>query len=257
MPNAPAVESHAFRDEWKQGVYQAIYNRRDIRAQFLPVPVPEPVLANILNAAHRAPSVGFMQPWDFILIRDIEVRKKIKNAFEQAHREAARKFDAAKRRAYLKFKLEGILESPLNICVTCSRDRFGPVVIGRTAQPVMDLYSSVCAVQNLWLAARAEGVGVGWMSIIHVADLKRILKLPRKVVPVAYLCVGYVSDFPPNPELETARWLPRMPLGQIIHVDGWNGAAAPDGASAWPELQAAVDDTANVSIINRTSSDIG
>ena len=226
MQQAPANVPHAFPDEWKKGVYEAIYGRRDIRSQFLPDPVPEDVLTKILNAAHHAPSVGFMQPWDFLLIRDPKIRSEIKNAFERAHQEAALKFDAAKRQRYLGFKLEGILESPLNICVTCDRSRFGPVVIGRTAQPVMDLYSSVCAVQNLWLAARAEGMGVGWVSIIHAQDLKRILKLPGGVEPVAYLCAGYVSNFPPEPELQTAGWLPRMPLADVVHLDDWTSRPA-------------------------------
>lgn len=228
----PQSSPHVFPPDQKKGVYQAIFSRRDIRAQFLPDPVPEEVLARILNASHHAPSVGFMQPWDFILIRDPGIRMEIKKAFERAHVEAAQMFDESRRQTYRRFKLEGILESPLNICVTCDRGRFGPVVIGRTAQPVMDLYSSVCAVQNLWLAARAEGVGVGWVSIIHTSDLQRILKLPANVVPVAYLCVGYVSDFPPTPELEASGWLPRLALSDVIRLDGWERGLNGN----WPEL---------------------
>lgn len=214
--------NHEFPESWKEGVYRAIEGRRDIRAQFLPDAIPEAALARILAAAHHAPSVGFMQPWDFILIRSEEIRGRIKGAFEAANEAAARKFSPKKRKAYRGFKLEGILESPLNICVTCDRSRFGPVVIGRTSQPVMDLFSSVCAVQNLWLAARAEGVGVGWVSIISVRDLRRILRLPRHVVPVAYLCLGAVSEFPPRPELETAGWLPRVDLASVVRLDTWD-----------------------------------
>lgn len=213
--------SHVFSDSWREGVYQAIYGRRDIRAQFRSEPIDESVLSRILDAAHHAPSVGYSQPWDFILIRDHEVRTRIKAAFQAAHEEAALKFSADQREVYRGFKLEGIMESSINICVTCDRERFGPVVIGKTSQPVMDLFSSVCAVQNLWLAARAEGVGVGWVSIISVQDLKTVLDLPNHVTPIAYLCLGYVTEFPASPELETAGWLPRVPLREVIHLERW------------------------------------
>jgi 5,6-dimethylbenzimidazole synthase len=158
----------------------------------------------VLTAAHHAPSVGFMQPWDFIVVKNIDTKKKIKKAFASAHAEAANMFDEEKRKKYKSFKLEGIIEAPIGICVTCDRTRNGPVVVGRTAIPEMDLYSSVCAVQNLWLAARAENLGVGWVSIIHNEALQEILKIPDHIVPVAYLCVGYVSFFHEKPELEKA-----------------------------------------------------
>ncbi|OGH59226.1 MAG: 5,6-dimethylbenzimidazole synthase [Candidatus Lindowbacteria bacterium RIFCSPLOWO2_12_FULL_62_27] len=225
---------HEFPDEWKEGVYRAIYARRDIRSQFKPDPIAEDVLARILRAAHHAPSVGFMQPWDFILIRDVAIKQKIREDFERATEEAAVKFAPEKEAVYRKLKLEGIREAPINICVTCDRRRFGPVVIGRTSQPVMDLFSSVCAVQNLWLAARAEGLGVGWVSILHPRELRRILALPAEVEPIAYLCVGHVTEFPDRPELESAGWLPRMPLGDVIRLDGWDTPIQ----NKWEELEA-------------------
>jgi nicotinate-nucleotide--dimethylbenzimidazole phosphoribosyltransferase len=238
-PDAGGVPAAGFSPERKAGVYEAIFERRDIRSQFLPDPVPDEVLARILRAAHHAPSVGFMQPWDFILIRDLEVRGRVKEAFLRANNHAAALFeasDASKVETYRGLKLEGILESPLNICVTCDRSRFGPVVIGRTSQRVMDLYSSVCAVQNLWLAARAEGLGVGWVSIVDTIDLKDILSLPANVEPVGYLCIGYVSEFPPRPELETAGWLPRLGLENVIRLESW--ASKLDGQ--WPSLTEAL-----------------
>lgn len=210
-------------------LYEAIYSRRDVRSRFLPDPVPAEVLARILRAGHHAPSVGFSQPWDFRVIRDESTRARVKAAFSRASAEAAERFAPARRDAYRSFKLEGILESPLNLCVTCDRGRFGPVVIGRTHQPETDLYSSVCAVQNLWLAARAEGVGVGWVSILDPGELSEILGLASGVVPVAYLCVGYVSAFAEKPDLETAGWLPRLPLAEVVKTD-----------LAWPELEAAI-----------------
>ncbi len=208
-------------DSEREAVYKTIFNRRDVRGEFKADPVPDDVLKRILTAAHHAPSVGFMQPWDFIVVRDGEVKQKIKAAFEAAHKEAAGMFEGEKRETYKTLKLEGIVEAPLGICVTCDRSRTGPVVIGRTANREMDLYSTVCAVQNLWLAARAENLGVGWVSIIHHKELKKILDIPEKIVPIAYLCVGYVTHFHEKPELEKAGWLPRLPLESIIHEDRW------------------------------------
>lgn len=220
------------QDNLKKGIYSVIYQRRDIRGQFLDRQVGEEILARILDAAHHAPSVGFMQPWNFIIIRSMEVRKRIHDAFTRANDESADMFPEAKRTVYKGFKLEGILDAPLNICVTCDRERFGPVVIGRTTNKDMDMFSVVCAVQNLWLTARAENLGVGWVSIMHKNDLASILELPNHVEPVAYLCVGYVSHFPDRPELETAGWLPRLKLKDLVYADKWEG----DCSSAWPAL---------------------
>lgn len=230
------MSSGEFDGVLKEGVYRAIHGRRDIRSQFLSRPIPEEVLARLLDAAHHAPSVGFMQPWNFILVRQRRIRQAVHGAFQRAHAEAALMFPDEKRRRYLSFKLEGILEAPLNLCVTCDRDRFGPVVIGRTANRIMDLFSSVCAVQNLWLAARAEGLGVGWVSILHNRDVRRILRLPPSVVPVAYLCLGYVTHFPERPELEAAGWLPRLPLEGLVFCDRWGEECR----RAWPTLHEAI-----------------
>jgi 5,6-dimethylbenzimidazole synthase len=205
----------------REALYKVIYSRRDVRGQFLADPVPDEVISRLLDAAHHAPSVGFMQPWDFIVVKEPEVRQKVKDGFELAYAEATEMFSGAKQDAYRTFKLEGIMESPLGICVTCDRSRSGEVVIGRTANPEMDLYSSVCAVQNLWLAARAENLGVGWVSIIHHDHIRRALGIPDHIVPVAYLCVGYVSFFHATPELEQAGWLPRMELETLVHHETW------------------------------------
>lgn len=207
----------------RQGLYRVLLSRRDVRGQFLPDPIPDEVLARVLTAAHYAPSVGFMQPWSFILVRSPEVRGRIKDAFAQANDEAAGMFEGEARDTYRSLKLEGILESPVNICVTCDRDRVGPVVLGRTHIPTMDLYSTVCAVENLWLAARAEGLGLGWVSIISEPALKEILGLPERVVPVAYLCLGRVSHFFAQPELETKGWRRRLPLADLVTLDCWEG----------------------------------
>jgi 5,6-dimethylbenzimidazole synthase len=214
-----------FSESERAAVYRAIFERRDCR-RFLPDPLPDAVLARMLTAAHHAPSVGFMQPWNFLLVRSQEVRRQIKAAFERANLQAADQFTGDRGAFYRALKLEGILESPLNLCVTCDRSRNGPVVLGRTAQPEMDLYSTVCAVENLWLAGRAEGVGVGWVSIIDPTDLRAILRLPDPVVPVAYLCLGRVAEFAPTPELERLGWLDRLDWLPLVFEDVW-GRPAP------------------------------
>jgi 5,6-dimethylbenzimidazole synthase len=210
-----------FSDQERETVYKAIYNRRDVRGQFKPDLIPEEVLSRIISAAHHAPSVGFMQPWDFVIVKSPEVKRRVKEGFEVAHQEAAEMFQREKRDTYESLKLEGIIEAPVGICITCDRGRTGPVVIGRTANPEMDLYSSVCAVQNLWLAARAENLGVGWVSIIHHDALRKALNMPENIMPIAYLCIGYVTFFHDKPELEKAGWLPRADMKSLIHYDQW------------------------------------
>ena len=209
-----------FSEAERAAVYRAIFERRDCR-RFLPDPLPDDLIARLLVAAHHAPSVGFMQPWNFLLIRSPAVRARVKTAFERANDAAAQLFEGARGESYRALKLEGIVESPLNLCVTCDRARHGPVVLGRTAQPEMDLYSTVCAVENLWLAARAEEVGVGWVSIIDPDDLREILGLPESVVAVAYLCLGRVAGFPPQPELQRLGWLDRLDLAPLVFEDRW------------------------------------
>jgi len=220
-----------FSDDERQGFYKTLFNRRDVRGQFKSDPVPDEVLSRILYAAHHAPSVGFMQPWNFVVVRSDEVKKKVHSAFVEANEDAANMFDSERSKTYRALKLEGILESPVNICITCDRSRTGPVVIGRTSIKTMDLYSSVCAVQNFWLAARAEGVGVGWVSIIKQKALQAALNIPSNIVPIAYLCVGYVSHFYDKPELETAGWLNRTPLDDLLYFDQWGEQRSKDEES--------------------------
>lgn len=208
-------------NEERDAVYKTIYARRDVRGEYKPDDIPEEVLMRVLKAAHHAPSVGFSQPWDFVVVKDKNVKQQVKQAFRVAHDNAAEMFDGEKREQYKTFKLEGIMEAPVGICVTCDRLRNGPVVIGRTAISEMDLYSSVCAVQNLWLAARAENLGMGWVSIIENQTLQDILGIPEHIVPIAYLCLGYVSKFHDNPELEKAGWLSRENIDDLIHIDRW------------------------------------
>ena len=208
-------------EQEKQGFNRVLYNRRDIRSHFLPDLVDETVLLDILTAAHHAPSVGFSQPWNFIVIKDSNVKQKVFEAFSEANLEAEKMFSGERKDLYQSLKLQGILDAPINICITCDRSRGGKVVLGKTHQADMDLYSTVCAVQNLCLAARAENIGVGWVSIIKRETLNHILKLPDNIVPVAYLCVGHVSSFPEIPELETKQWEVREQLKKLIYTDEW------------------------------------
>jgi 5,6-dimethylbenzimidazole synthase len=241
MPDTatPAAQAHHYLgDDVRAAVYRTILARRDVRGQFKPDPIPPAVLSRVLVAAHYAPSVGFMQPWSFLVVTDPAVKRRVHDAFARAHAEAAEMFEGDRRETYRGLKLEGILESPINLCLTCDRDRAGPVVVGRTHIKTMDLYSTVCAVQNLWLAARAEGLGVGWVSIFHQNEMKEILGIPERIVPVAYLCLGYVSHFFARPELEAAGWRPRLPAEELLHFDRWGDDG--NGTAAAVELKAAL-----------------
>jgi 5,6-dimethylbenzimidazole synthase len=198
-------------------VYEAIYSRRDIR-RFRPGPVPDDVLLRILDAGHHAGSVGFMQPWNFIVIRDQAFRHQVKELFEAENSRAAENYSGERLELYRSLKLEGIEESALNLCVTCDRTRGGKV-LGRSTVLETDLFSTCLAVQNLWLAARAEGVGIGWVSILDHAKLAGLLGLPGHVVPVAYLAVGYPEEFPEKPMLESAGWRGRLPLEDLVFYE--------------------------------------
>jgi 5,6-dimethylbenzimidazole synthase len=214
-----------FPPEWRRGVYEAIARRRDVRA-FKPDPVAPETLARILSAAHQAGSVGFSQPWNFIVVDKLEVRRQIRDHVEAERLRAAESFDGERKAQYVSLKLEGILDAPLNICVTCDRTRFGPAVIGRNTIPDADIYSACVAIQNLWLAARAEGIGVGWVSILKREEIQRILAIPEHVLVIGYMCVGYPVKFTDRPMLETVGWLPRLPLSDLVFGNRWN--APPD-----------------------------
>ena len=214
-----------FTEAEKAGLYKAIYERRDVRDRFLSTPVPEGVLRKLLDAAHHAGSVGFMQPWSFILIRSQELKTQVKKLFDLANLAATRVFEGERREIYSRLKLEGICEAPLNVCVTCDPTRNGPHVLGRNSIRETDVYSTCCAIQNLWLAARAEGIGVGWVSIFDPDQLRVLLRIPSHVILVAYLCIGYVSEFLPRPQLETVGWQPRLPIDELVFDEHWGEKA--------------------------------
>jgi 5,6-dimethylbenzimidazole synthase len=179
----------------------------------------------MLDAAHHAGSVGLMQPWNFLVLRSADVRRRVFEVFRAESDRAATRYSGERRALYDSLKLQGITEAPLNLAVTCDRNRRGPHVLGRNSARDTDLYSTCCAVQNLWLAGRAEGVGVGWVSILDPEAVGAILGLPEGVVLVAYLCVGYPVEFRDRPMLEEVGWESRTPLGDVVFEDGWGRRA--------------------------------
>jgi len=227
-----------FTEEEKLGFYKAIYSRRDVRSHFTSKPIEDEILSKILHAAHHAPSVGFSQPWNFILIKNDQTKKKIKESFQEEKKRSSQLIEEPKRSKYLSFKLEGISESPVNVCVTYDPTKFGPFVIGRSSIPEAGLYSVCCAIQNLWLSARTEGVGLGWVSILSNEALKEVLELPEHVIPVAYLCLGYVDEFAEKPDLETAGWLPRLELKDVVYFEKWEDKENKD----WLSIQKMINE---------------
>ena len=221
QPKSDLVSAGPFSDAERESVYRAIYTRRDVRGQFLADAIDPDVLRRLLLAAHHAPSVGFMQPWNFVVITSPDVKSRVRTAFTRANAEASKLFDDTRQSLYSALKLEGISDAPVNLCVTCDRERGGPVVLGRSHNRDTDLYSTACAVQNLALAARAEGIGVGWVSIFNDCDLRNILGLPVHVVPVAYLCLGHVRELYSSPELEARGWRNRLNLEDIVFANRW------------------------------------
>jgi 5,6-dimethylbenzimidazole synthase len=222
-----------FSDDEKRGFYKAIYSRRDVRSHFTSEPIKDDILSKILHAAHHAPSVGFSQPWNFVLIKDVKTKMKIKDSFEEEKNRSSQLIEEPKKSKYLSFKLEGILESPINLCVTYDPTKFGPFVIGRSSIPEAGLYSVCCAIQNLWLSARTEGIGLGWVSILSNDTLKEVLEMPEHVIPVAYLCLGHVDDFAEKPDLQTVGWLPRLELKDVVYYEKWNNKENQD----WKSIQ--------------------
>jgi len=215
-----------FAEDELRGVYRAIRERRDVRSGFLPEPLSHEVLFRLLEAAHHAPSVGLMQPWRFILIRAIEIRIAVHDIFLRANRAALDSYEGDRAKKYANLKLEGILDAPQNLCIVCDPECERGHRVGRHSMPETALYSAVCAVQNLWLAARAEGVGVGWVSILDKEALQKVLHIPGNIVPVAYLCLGYVNHFAAEPDLERVGWEHRIPLEQVLGFEyydaNWN-----------------------------------
>jgi 5,6-dimethylbenzimidazole synthase len=207
--------SPAFDEAERKAIYRVIRARRDVRRGFLSESLPDALLTRLLRAAHDAPSVGLMQPSRFVVIRSLEIRQRVHAAFLQANQQALTKYVGARHDQYADLKLEGILEAPQNLCILCDAESAQGHGLGRQTMPQTAVYSTVCAIQNLWLAARAEGVGVGWVSILEPDALRSVLAIPAHIEPVAYLCLGYVDTFGTEPELERVGWERRASLESV------------------------------------------
>ncbi|MGG4265979.1 5,6-dimethylbenzimidazole synthase [Peribacillus simplex] len=209
-----------FTNEEQAAVYKAIYNRRDIRS-FLPKPISKDKLRRILDAAHHAPSVGFMQPWSFIVISSQETKNSLAWAADKERRALAIHYEGGKENKFLSLKVEGLKEAPYTICVTCDPTRGGSHVLGRNSIPETDILSTACAIQNMWLAACAEGLAMGWVSFYKKNDIRDILEIPPHVEPIALMSIGYTDQYPDKPILELANWEKRRPMDELIFEDKW------------------------------------
>lgn len=209
-----------FNEQEKKALYDVIYKRRDVRT-FLSKSIPSDVLQRVLEAGHHAPSVGFMQPWNFILVKDGGLKKKLAWAAEKERKALSIHYEGEKANQFLELKVEGIKEAPVTICVTCDPTRGGSHVLGRNSIPETDILSTACAIQNMWLASCAEGLALGWVSFYKKNDVRDILSIPPHVDPVALLSIGYTEDYPSSPILEEAKWEKRRELDGLIFEDTW------------------------------------
>ncbi|MFB7086350.1 nicotinate-nucleotide--dimethylbenzimidazole phosphoribosyltransferase, partial [Streptomyces sp. NPDC056296] len=221
-PAAPAYD-----DVEREAVLKVMRERRDIRNGFRGDPIPHEVLLRVLEAAHTAPSVGHSQPWDFVVIRSADTRRAMHELAMRQREAYAKSLPKGRAKQFKELKIEAILDTPVNIVVTADQTRGGRHTLGRHTQPQMAPYSSALAVENLWLAARAEGLGVGWVSFFDEREMVRALGLPEHLDVVAYLCVGYVDEFPDEPELMQAGWSKRRPLSWVVHEETYGRRALP------------------------------
>ena len=212
------MNKHRFSDSERTGVYKAIAERRDMR-HFLPDPVDPDVLQNLLQAAHKAGSVGLMQPWRFIRITKTKLREKIYQLVEQERVNTAKAL-AEREDEFMKLKVEGIKECA-ELMVVALPDKREQHIFGRRTLPEMDLASTACAIQNMWLAARAEGLGMGWVSLFEPTALAELLKMPADSKPIAILCLGHVEEFYPQPMLEIENWVQGRPLAEFVSENQW------------------------------------
>lgn len=233
--NRPVPPRHAFEPQEVEAVYRAIFERRDMR-HFAGGQVPPAQLRRLLEAAHHAPSVGFMQPWRFVRVTDSALRRRLHGAVEEERIVTARAL-GQREDEFMRLKVEGLLDAAEVLVVVLASGRENHV-FGRRTLPQMDLASAACAIQNLWLAARAEGLGMGWVSMFEPASISAMLALPQGAEPIALLCLGPVAAFYEEPLLQQQRWAQREPLANLVYDNGWGQGSeiffqpANDGAAA-------------------------
>ncbi len=204
----------------RDALHTVLVARRDVR-RFRPEPVPDEIVMRVLAAAHMAPSVGHSQPWRFIVVRDAYTRHRAALLADRERLAQAAQLAAEPARQLLDLQLEGIREAPLGIVVCCDRRSPAGGVLGRATFPDADMWSCACAIENLWLTARADGLGVGWVTFFRPAELARLLHLPEGVVTLGWLCLGWPDERPPAPGLERAGWSRRAPLGDVVLQERW------------------------------------
>lgn len=215
-----APDAWRFPDDARAALYDVVAARRDVR-RFRPDPVQEDVLERVLTAGHAAPSVGHSQPWRFLVVQDPTLRERASVMADAERLAQAQQLDADSARHLLDLQLEGIREAPLGIVVCCDRRAPAAGVLGRATFPDADLWSCACAIQNMWLAARAEGLGLGWVTLFQPDELGSLLGLPDGVVTLGWLCLGWPDERPPAPGLERAGWSRRAPLSDVVLRDRW------------------------------------
>ena len=210
-----------FTPENIETLEQIILARRDVRGnRFINKPIAKDHLDKILFAGVNAPSVGFSQPWEFVIIKDLDIRNKVKDSFFEENEKAKTLFEGKKTDAYTQLKLEGIVESALNIAVFYKPSEHP--VLGQTAMKEAGVYSVVCAIQNMWLMARALDIGLGWVSILNPNTIKTILKAPKDRQLIGYLCLGHVDEFYENPELERLQWEKRKNINDVVIKESYS-----------------------------------
>lgn len=227
-------------------LYDTVRRRRDVRGQFTSEPVAHETLIRVLEAAHAAPSVGLSQPWDFILIEDAHVRRAFWEHVQAERLAFAATLDAERAALFDGIKIDGILESTLSVIVTYDSRRGLPGVLGRHTIADAGLYSTCLAIQNLWLAATAEGLGVGWVSFYQEEYLRALVGIPSEIRPIAWLCVGPITHLEERPDLERAGWRSRRPLNEAIHIDHWGNVPDRD------HPQVGLDDIAERDVLRGT-----
>ena len=237
---AAAPDAWAFPPDQRQAMYDVVGARRDVR-RYRPDPVPEDVLTRVLTAGHSAPSVGHSQPWRFLLVRDPATRERAAWMADQERLAQAAQLEPEAARGLLDLQLEGLREAPLGVVVCCDRRTPAAGVLGRATFPDADLWSCACAIQNLWLAARAEGLGMGWVTLFDPQELGRLLALPEGVVTLGWLCLGWPDERPSAPGLERAGWSRRQPLADVVLTDHWSETPPPVSRLRAPTQQAVVD----------------
>jgi nicotinate-nucleotide--dimethylbenzimidazole phosphoribosyltransferase len=237
---AAEVQGWAFPAAARKAFYEVLGARRDVR-RYRPDPVDPELVRRVLTAAHMAPSVGHSQPWRFIVVSDPATRDRAARMADEQRLRQARHMEPDAARRMLDLQLEGIREAPLGVVVACDRRTAPAGVLGRATFPDADMWSCACAIENLWLAARAEGLGVGWVTLFEQHDLEALVGVPDGVVTLGWLCLGWPDERPPAPGLERAGWSQRQPVDEVIFAERWSqSTAAPPSRLRAPTSDAVV-----------------